>query len=337
METEIPKKRKAEKRVRIIIVFLCVILGLLLTVGLVLTHNWNDPVEQYPTSNLYITEYGKTMVSAHRSGSGIFPENTMMAFEGCIQSELFRTDIFEFDLHLTKDGQLIILHDDTLDRTTDSLEVLGVKNARPENYTLAELRQLNFGEGFIDDAGERPYKGLRGNDIPEGLRVSTLEDVLSYLEENGSFSYVIEIKNSKTLGRRAADKLYEILCERGMLNKVIVGTFHGEITRYLDETYPDMLRSAGISEVLGFYFDSLFGRERRPDHYRFKALQIPANQFYIKLGTSRLINYAHKHNIAVQYWTINDADDIRALRDVGADCVMSDVPDLAFKVLNGEA
>ena len=68
----------------------------------------------------------------------------------------------------------------------------------------------------------------------------------------------------------------------------------------------------------------------------YTALQIPANQFVIRLGTAKLTTYAHKNNIAVQYWTINDADDIRMLRDINADCVMSDVPDLAYGVLHAE-
>ena len=104
----------------------------------------------------------------------------------------------------------------------------------------------------------------------------------------------------------------------------------------MDKNYPDMLRSASITEVIGFYLDSLLKLDRAPGYYRFAALQIPANQFLIKLGTSRLVNHAHKHNIAVQYWTINDAAAMRQLKSINADCVMSDVPDLAYAVLRGE-
>lgn len=329
-----PKKKK--KGLFITLGILCAVFVLALGALLVATHNWTEPIAQYETENPYITPYGQTMVSAHRSGGGIFPENTMMAFEGCIQSKTFRTDIFEFDLHITKDGQLIILHDDTLDRTTDSGEIFGVENARPEDYTLAELRTLNFGAGFTDRDGNQPYKGLYGEAVPAGLRVATLTEVLEYLEKSGGFRYIIEIKNKGALGYAAADRLYAVLKEKDLLQKAIIGTFNGDVTKYIDETYPDLLRSAGIAEVLGFYIDSLLGVERPAGYYPFTALQIPANQFIIKLGTSKLTNYAHKNNIAVQYWTINDPADMAMLEAINADCVMSDTPDVAYDVLNGE-
>ncbi len=331
-----PPKRKKRKGLRAAACLPGVLLAVAVAVLLVITHDWKEDVREYASDNPYITPRGVTMVSAHRSGSDIFPENTMMAFEGCINSTSFRTDVFEFDLHITKDGELILLHDDTLDRTTDSREVFGVKHARPEDYTLEELRRLNFGEGFQTEDGKTPYRGLHGEALPDSLRAATLAQVLEYLESNGGFRYIIEIKNKKELGYRAADRIYEVLCARGLLRKAIVGTFNGEVTRYIDAHYPDMQRSASVKEVAGFYLSALLNVDRAPGYYRFTALQIPANQFFIRLGTAKLVNYAHKNNVAVQYWTINDADAMRALKQINADCVMSDVPDLAYEVLNRE-
>ena len=329
-----PPKKKKKHRAAILIPV--IILALLAGGFLVVTHEWNEEIVTYETTNTYITPYGQTMVSAHRSGGGIFPENTLMAFEGCVSSKDFKTDIFEFDLHITKDGELILLHDDTLDRTTNSEEVFGVTGARPENYTLAQLKQLNFGDGFVDDNGNTPYKGLNGSAVPASLHAVTLNEVLDLLEGSGGFRYIIEIKNRKELGFAAADALYTILSTKKLLPKAIVGTFNGEITRYIDDCYPDMLRSASITEVIEFYVSSLLGLHTAPGYYRFTALQIPANQFMIKLGTSKLTNYAHKNNIAVQYWTINDAEDITMLKEINADCIMSDVPDVAYNILNNK-
>ena len=335
-ETAVPPSAEKKKHSRArwaVLIIAVVFVGAVL---FLLRSDWKEPIAKYETTNPYITPYGETLVSAHRSGGGIFPENTMMAFEGCIASETFQTDIFEFDLHITKDGELIILHDDTLDRTTDSEEQYGVGGARPENYTLAELKKLNFGEGFTDPDGNTPYKGLRGDDVPQSLRVATLSQVLDYLEANGGYRYIIEIKNKKELGFAAADKLYAVLKEKGLLQKAVIGTFNGEVTKYLEKTYPDMLRSASITEVLAFYFSAILQLQHKDGYYKYAALQIPANQFFIKLGTARITNYAHRNNIAVQYWTINGADDMLLLKDINADCVMSDVPDLAYNVLNGE-
>ncbi len=329
------KKKKKRKAGRI--AALCVSAFFVLfaaSVFGVITHNWQQEIRTCETRNPYITPYGKTLVSAHRSGGGIFPENTMMAFQECVASASFRTDIFEFDLHITKDGQLILLHDDTLDRTTNSLAVFGEQNARPENYTLEQLRRLNFGAGFTDAAGNRPYADLPSDAVPENLRAATLSEVLRFLESSGSFRYIIEIKNKGALGYAAADGLYTVLKELGLLEKCIVGTFNGDVTRYLDEAHPDLLRSASIREVIGFYLDALFGRTVKEGRYKFVALQIPANQFIIKLGNAKITNWAHANDIAVQYWTINDPADIRALKLINADCVMSDVPDIAYEVLN---
>ena len=87
-------------------VFIVALIGLVILA----THNFAEAYVDYETTNTEITEYGKTYVSAHRSGGGIFPENTMMAFEGCINSDTFRTDIFEFDLHITKEANIYEAH-----------------------------------------------------------------------------------------------------------------------------------------------------------------------------------------------------------------------------------
>lgn len=285
-------------------------------------------------TNPYITT-DKAMVSAHRSGKDIAPENTMMAFKYCIENENFDVDIYEFDLHITKDNKLILLHDSTLDRTTDSVDVFGAEEIEPSTKTYEELRQLNFGENFETPDGKTPYKGLRGDKVPEDLKAVLLEDVLDYLESNGGFEYVIEIKDSDELGFKAADELYKILKERNLIEKVVFGTFNGEVTEYVDEHYPDMLRSTGIKETAIFYFAAAFNIELSEDYYNFEALQIPYHGYYVfNLASERLINYAHRHDVAVQYWTVNEAQDVKALNELGADCIMSDDPDMAYDIIN---
>ncbi len=329
-------KKTAKKRTGLkIFTGICgIIVILVCSLILLMTHNWDESYKDYDTNNSNITEYGTTFVSAHRSGGGIFPENTMMAFEGCINSDTFKTDIFEFDLHITADNELIILHDSTLDRTTDAVEYFGEEDIRPEEYTYEELRVLNFGESFKDENGEKPYSGLRGDDIPDSLRVSKLSDVLEYLESNGDFDYIIEIKNGGELGEKAADILYGTLKKMQMLEDVVVGTFNQNVTTYLDEKYPDMPRSASILEVVKVYFNSLLGIDKEEGTYKFSALQIPVGASILDLATARLVNYAHRHNIAVQYWTINDTETMELLKSIGADCIMSDIPDVAYDILH---
>lgn len=313
---------------------LCILLVAVIGLLLLVTHDFAEAYEDYETSNSEITEYGKTFVSAHRSGGGIFPENTMMAFEGCINSDTFRTDIFEFDLHITADDELIILHDSTLDRTTDAEEIFGKEGNHPEDYTYEEIAKLNFGDAFKTEDGETPYKELEGDEVPESLRASRLRDVLAYLQSNGDFGYIIEIKNSGELGYKAADILCDTLKEFNLLDRAVVGTFNPEVTAYIDEAHPDMKRSASIPEVVLIYLNSLIGFDRNEEAYKYDALQIPTGLSILRLDTTRFVNYAHRHNIAVQYWTINDTEDMKHLREIGADCIMSDIPDVAYEILN---
>ncbi len=127
------------------------------------------------------------------------------------------------------------------------------------------------------------------------------------------------------------DKLYAILQEYGALDRAVVGTFNNEVTEYMDATYPDLPRSAGFNEAIKFYLCSFFGIKK--DSFPFVALQIPTNNYVVNLGTSRVINYAHEHNIAVQYWTINEAEEMARLQAIGADTIMTDVPDVGAQIL----
>ncbi len=311
----------------VILVFIAFLLFMIL-------FDFGDTPIDYETDNSYIVAHGNTMTSAHRSGAGIFPENTMMAFEGCINSDEFRTDIFEFDLHITKDNQLILLHDSTLDRTTNAEEIFGISDVRPENYTYEELRVLNFGDGFKNENGEYPYKGLNNTEVPDNLKVANLRDVLEFLNSNGDFRYIIEIKNGNELGFKASDILYEVLSEMNMLDSVVVGTFNGEVSDYITENYPMMHRSASIIEVVAVYIASLFNVPLPESFFTFSALQVPHDTPIIDLCTARFCNYAHKNNLAVQYWTVNDAKKATYLESIGADCIMSDIPDAVYEALN---
>ena len=297
-------------------------------------------------ANPYISVDG-AMVSAHRAGSSVAPENTLHAFELGIEEATtggYKVDIWEFDLHITADEQLILLHDHTLDRTSDSEHVFGVKDARPEDYTLAELKKLNMGYNF-ELNGEYPFRDLTPEQVADaGLDVCTLGDVLDYMESDearaaapdGRFSYIIEIKNSGKLGERAADLLYAELSSRGLLPYVVFGTFNQNVSDYVDAHYPDMLRSSSICEVLDFWLAYLTGADLSKRGVGYCALQIPYSSSISFLGTKGLIEYAHKYNIAVQYWTINEEEDMRHLQSIGADCIMSDKPDLCYSVLRGE-
>lgn len=313
-----------------ILILALVIVGVL--AGMYFHRSSPEEVIVYETTNPFTKN--TPQIAAHRSGAGILPENTLLAFRSCTENDDYKPDVFEFDLHMTADGVPVLLHDDELDRTADSELVFGETGVLAKDKTYDELRQLNMGAKFTADDGSMPYAELHGEDVPDELRILSLTDALDYLSGKGDFHYVIEVKDGGELGKQCVDILYQTLKERDLIDNVAFGSFNGEISDYKDEKYPDLIRGAYASEVLDFYIASLLDKEDYEP--TFGVLQIPfANakeSYYMNLGTARLINYAHKHNLAVQYWTINEAEDMEYLMSVGADCVMTDYPDIAYKV-----
>lgn len=329
-------KKKTTKR---FIVFICIIAVIAILIIIAGNHKSKpDNYKLYDTTNSYIvssdSDMNDTDISGHRSGGGIAPEETMMAFRNCAENDEFKIDVFEFDLHITKDDQLVLLHDDTLDRTSDCEKVFGETDVRPEDKTYDELRQLNMGAKFENENGEMPYSELSGEDVSDDLKILSLNEALDYLISTGNYRYIIEIKNDGDLGKKGVDILYKTLTEKGLLDRVIFGTFHGEISEYVDENYPDLVRSTGIKEALEFWFAALTNSKSYEPPCG--VLQIPYcspfKNLGINTGTTTVINYAHEHNMAVQYWTVNDEEDMEYLLSIGADCIMTDYPDKLYKL-----
>lgn len=290
-------------------------------------------VRHYDTDNPFIS--GTTVVSAHRSGAGNFPEETLAAFRGCVEDPTLQIDYFEFDLHLTADQVLVLTHDDALDRVSDAEEVFGEEDVRVGDKTLAELRQLNMAAQFTDASGRQPYADFHGSNVPDEVRILTLDEALDYLTAAGDYHYIIEIKNGGETGKIAADQLYATLRARDLLDRVIIGCFMEEISDYVTQTYPDAHRGACTEEVAEFYFAALLNKKDFTCGY--DVLQLPFNNaeesYGVNLGLARIINYAHEHNIAVQYWTVNREKDMAYLAQIGADALITDYPDRAAQVL----
>lgn len=321
--------------------FIVVFFSILVVIGLIYAllsfhARWRSnplSIKTYTTDNAFI--FNTTMIVGHRMGGGDAPEESLMALEVCLNGEGV-PDILELDLHLTKDNKLVLLHDDTLDRTTDSLFVFGKEGLRPEDLTLSELKKLNIGVSFVDKNGEQPYKDIHGDDVPENLRILTLDEVLDYSLSRGDFKYIIEIKNGGEDGKAALDILYKTLKERELLQRVIFGTFKKEISEYASSTYPDLIRSASVKEAAEFYIAALLGKKNYQPPV--KVLQVFYGGKYFKYGvnlaTSRVINYAHSHNMAIQYWTVNNEKDIEYLLSVGADGIITDYVEKAYLIKN---
>ncbi len=327
------KKRKGFKKV---LAVQGILLGILVIAWGIIWHYHSSP-EGYiemDTNNPLIV--GETLLCAHRSGGGVYPEESLPAFRNCAESEDFHTDYFEFDLHLTKDNHLVLMHDDSLDRTTDSSIVFGKNGTVVREKTLEELKMLNIGAKFVTEDGEMPYSIYSGTDVPDDLRILTLEEALDYLTGIDDYHYIIEIKDGGEDGRQSADILYAELKARGLLDSALICSFDDDILAYVDSRYPDAKRGAGVSEALAFVGAAVL----RDEDYvaRCDAVQLPygdpKESKGLNLGLVSFVNYAHAHDIAVQYWTINDVEDMKYLRSIHVDVIMTDYPEKLAEILD---
>ncbi len=253
--------------------------------------------------------HDRPLLFAHRGGAALAPENTLPAFLNGVR---LGADALELDVRLTADSQVVVFHDETLERTTNG-------SGKVRDYTLAELKQLDAGYHFSSDEGATyPYRD-------QNVTIPTLAEVYA---EFPAQLINIDIKDPLP---EAAEQLATVIEEAGASDRTIVGSFHGDILTYFRTLAPTVATSAGKGEVQSFYLFNLFGlgRLHRP---LADAYQIPTSSGAAQLDTARFIQNAHRLNQAVHYWTIDDPDEMRRLLEIGADGIMTDRPDLALEV-----
>ena len=297
-------------------------------------------------SNPFVVEKGALpMIAAHRGGGACNPENTMLAFREAVNT--YKVDIIESDLYLTADGYLVYNHDDYIDETCnvngaltldEVKELCDDKNNRHyiKDMTLSELEQYNFGYYFENKKGERIYKDAE-NFAELGLQIATVDKLFAeFYETNPDLLFIVEIKDEGDRGYEACRILYETLEQYPKYKgRIVVGTFHDEIEEELKSKYPELLRGAPIGTAAKFVATQYLGVNIF-DNGDFGCLQIPMTYdvgVELPLVAKTLVRRAHRRNIAVQYWTINDADEMRELIELGCDCIMTDDPELLAQVL----
>lgn len=304
------------------------------------------PPKKNVENNPFIVGEGELpMIAAHRGGGENNPENTMLAFREAVTT--IGVDIIESDLYLTKDGYLVYNHDSYIDETCnvngdisfeEVKELCKTKSNRHyiSNMTLDELRQYNFGYYFEDENGDRIYKDVT-NLEERGLQIATIEQLFDeFYTSHPDLMFIVEIKNGGEKGKKACEILSETLDRYpGYKDQIVIGTFNDEIEVELKTNYPHLLRGAPTGSAAKFIITHYLGVNIFDDG-DFACLQIPLSYdvgIEIPLDNQGIVDRAHRRNIAVQYWTINDADEMRMLIKMGVDCIMTDNPVLLKQVL----
>jgi len=263
-----------------------------------------------PDHPYYSTDLNYPLVIAHQGGDGVWPGETMFAYKSAVE---LGVDVLEMDIHITKDGILVLMHDETVDRTTDG-------SGEIESMTLDEIKQLDAAYDWsIDDDKTFPYRG-------QGLTVATLEEVFQTFP---NMHMTIEIKKTNA---SMAKPFCELIRKYNMQDKVLVASFHDERLEEFRSECPEVATSSAKTETTVFVLltKAYLGGFYSPKFY---SLQVPEKSSGITVMTPAFVRAAHARNLAVEPWTINDEATMRKLIEWGVDGIITDRPDLMIEIL----
>lgn len=257
------------------------------------------------------------LVYAHRGGAKLRPENTVLAFDHGLA---LGADGLEFDVHLSRDGVVVIHHDTTLDRTTNG-------NGPLAAFTADELSRLDAGHHFDPPCpaepgaapqSRYPYRGLCGG-------VPRLDAVL---RRYPAVPLIIELKvNEPELAHRTIDAVRAA----DAVHRVALGSFGTRVLRAARAYEPEIRTGSSREETrLALYRSWVRWPVRRP---AYREYQVPEVAGATRVVSPRFVNDAHDAGLAVKVWTVDDEADMRRLLEWGVDAIISDRPDVAVRVV----
>ena len=218
------------------------------------------------------------LVIAHRGNSAFWPENTLASFESGVT---LGAHALEFDVHVSKDGQAVVIHDPTLERTTNG-------RGRVDACTLAELQRLDAGYHFTRDGGTTfPYRGT-------GITVPTLGQALAAFP---GVPVILEIKT-----RDASAEVKRVLTAAGAIGRVLVAAFDDRAIAPFRGT--GFTHSASRRELVRLYARALL--PGMPSRLPYMALAIPPSFRVIPIPVQRFARMARHSGLVTHVWTVDD-------------------------------
>lgn len=237
-----------------------------------------------------------TLVLAHRGASKIAPENTAAAFQKALQ---MGADGVEFDVHLTKDKKLVVIHDERVDRTTDGSGYI-------KDLTLRELKKLDAGSYFSQRFS--------------GERILTLEEALESVRSSKLIN--IEIKNIIIKYKHIEKEVISIIKKMKLESKVICSSFNHYSIAMIKQLSPEI--KTGLLYVSRLYKPWIYAKRM--------GVEAIHPQYYSL--SSDIIIHCHKDNIKVHVWTVDDKNTLKQMIYKGVDAVITSYPDIALESLN---
>jgi len=256
----------------------------------------------------------KPLNFGHRGFAGEYPENTILSYQKAIEAG---ADILEMDVQLTTDNKLVVFHDDTLERMTNGSGIVKEKS-------LSEIKKVNVGCVFIPghEVGQNQYPFKNAE-----IKIPLLSEVFS---EFPNCRFNIDIKQHE---KKVSEALLGIIKEFKLTEKVLVASDDFKTISYFRNiSKGEFATGASYREVAKFL---LLERLNLLKHARFEAdaLQVPESYSGIRIISEKFIREAHKMNIAVHPWTINEKVDMERLLRWGVDGIMTDFPDRLSSIL----
>ncbi|MEM8498230.1 MAG: glycerophosphodiester phosphodiesterase [Pseudomonadota bacterium] len=257
----------------------------------------------------------RPLVIAHRGGAGLRPENTLMAFRHAAR---LGVDVLEMDVRQTIDGRLVLMHDETVDRTTDGsgavadMSYLQLANLDAAYHWVPHQQSI---EGSIP-----PYRG-------EGIYPPTLEEVL---QEFPDYRLNIELKEK---GEALAEASCDLLKRANAQQRVLIASEHAATIRAFRSACPKIPTATSYSETVGFIVNQTVGLLGFY-HPRAHALEIPTSSQGIPLLTRARVEDAAAQGMHVLPWTINEQQEMRRILEMGVTGIITDYPDRMLQLFS---
>jgi glycerophosphoryl diester phosphodiesterase len=259
----------------------------------------------------------RVVAYAHQGGAFEAPSSTIFAIGRALANG---ASAVELDVHATRDREIVVCHDETVDRTTNHLGAIS-------DLTLAELREMDNAYWWIQGDAVTPGRDsgdytLRGRAPRErALGIATLEEVATAFP---GVALNLDIKQTGPEVEPYEQLLADELRRLGRTDSVIVASFHDAAIQAFRAVAPEVLTSAATGETAEFFF-SLHG-DADPVVPPACAFQVPATFGDVTVVDEMFVTAAHAAGVAVHVWTINDAEEMARLVDLGVDGIISDTP-----------
>ncbi len=252
-----------------------------------------------------LLSFDRVVAIAHRGGSGLRPENTLLAFDHAVS---LGVDGLECDVQLSRDGEVVVMHDPTVQRTTDCTGAVC-------DFTADELARMDAGAQFGADR-RWPYRG-------HGIGVPTFRSVLKRYRD---LPLVAEIKSDRP---EVADRVLALIREADADDRVIVAGFSHVVVSHVRRVAPHIPTSGSRPEVQSALMRSWLWMKPRVTGYR--LLQVPFRFRGRQVLTRSYVRAARRAGIPVHSWIVDQPEDLRAMIDWGVTGLISDRPDLAVE------